>query len=229
MSVLLPSSTEPAVAMRRMSLRAIAMSCACSAAAEWSRPALRREASEVPLLLPVFHGGVADLVVAAGGAALGHPGHRDLGDDLLDVRGLRQHRGGQVGVADGAIADRLAARLLTVARADELVDRVEHPLPLDYLALLRQVERRDLDLLAEDVLPDVQLGPVRQREDPDRLAEVDPAIEEVPELGALVLRVPLAELVAEGEDALLGAGLVLVAAGAAGGGGGGGVAHPRPP
>src|SRR5699024_9567118 len=35
---------------------------------------------------------------------------------------------------------------------------------------------------------------------------------EAPQLGALVLRVPLAELVAVGVDALLGAGLLLVAA-----------------
>ena len=42
-----------------------------------------------------------------------------------------------------------------------------------------------------------------------------PAVVEAPELGALVLGVPLAEVVAEGEDALLGAGLLLVAAGTA--------------
>ena len=41
------------------------------------------------------------------------------------------------------------------------------------------------------------------------------AVVEAPQLRALVLRIPLAELVAEGEDALLGAGLLLVAAGAA--------------
>ena len=47
------------------------------------------------------------------------------------------------------------------------------------------------------------------------LAAVVAPVVEVPQLGALVLRVPLAELVAEGEEALLGAGLLLVAAGAA--------------
>ena len=41
------------------------------------------------------------------------------------------------------------------------------------------------------------------------------AVVDVPELGPLVLRVPLAELVAEGEEALLGACLLLVAPGAA--------------
>ena len=42
-----------------------------------------------------------------------------------------------------------------------------------------------------------------------------PGVEEVPQLGALVLRVPLAELVTEGDDPLLGAGLLLVAPAAA--------------
>ena len=51
------------------------------------------------------------------------------------------------------------------------------------------------------------------------LALVEAAVVEVPELGALVLRVPLAELVAVGVDALLGASLLLVAASAAEGGG----------
>ena len=82
-----------------------------------------------------------------------------------------------------------------------------------------EVDRGDLDLLAADVVPDVELGPVGQREDPHVLAAVDLAVVERPQLGALVLRVPLAELVAVGVDALLGAGLLLVAAAATEGGG----------
>ncbi len=66
-----------------------------------------------------------------------------------------------------------------------------------------------------DVLPDVQLGPVGEGEDADRLAAVDPAVVEVPELRPLVLRVPAVVPVAEGVDALLGARLLLVAAGPA--------------
>ena len=62
-----------------------------------------------------------------------------------------------------------------------------------------------------DVGPDVELGPVRQREHADALAREDPAVVEVPDLGPLVLGVPLAELVAEREHALLGARLLLVA------------------
>ena len=83
------------------------------------------------------------------------------------------------------------------------------------VAAVREVDRRQLDLLVGDVLPDVELGPVREREHADVLALAVPAVVEVPQLGPLVLRVPLAELVAEREEALLGARLLLVAAGAA--------------
>jgi len=47
------------------------------------------------------------------------------------------------------------------------------------------------------------------------LAAPDLGVVEVPQLRALVLRIPLAELVAEGEDPLLGPRLLLVPAGAA--------------
>jgi hypothetical protein len=56
---------------------------------------------------------------------------------------------------------------------------------------------------------------LRQREHPDVLALAVPAVVEAPQLGALVLGVPLAEVVAEAEHPLLGPGLLLVAAGAA--------------
>ena len=65
------------------------------------------------------------------------------------------------------------------------------------------------------VEPHVELGPVRQREDADGLALLHAAIVDVPELGALVLRVPLVAGIAEAEDALLRAALLLVAARAA--------------
>ena len=48
-----------------------------------------------------------------------------------------------------------------------------------------------------DVAPDVQLGPVGQREHPHVLAGRVPAVVEVPQLGALAARVPAAELVAQ--------------------------------
>ena len=66
--------------------------------------------------------------------------------------------------------------------------RQEQRVPADDdLALPREVERHDRDVLLVDVLPDVELGPVRQREDADALARVEPAVEVVPQLRPLPL------------------------------------------
>jgi hypothetical protein len=56
---------------------------------------------------------------------------------------------------------------------------------------------------------------VAEREDAHVLAGLDEPVVEVPQLGSLGLRVPLAEVVAEGHDALLRAGALLVPARAA--------------
>ena len=98
---------------------------------------------------------------------------------------------GRAGVSDGDRDDRAAAA---------------HHRPA-----VREVDRRQLQLFARDVLPHVELGPVRDGKRADVLALADPRVVEAPQLGALALRVPLAELVAEGEDPLLGARLLLVA------------------
>src|SRR6185295_13816298 len=66
-----------------------------------------------------------------------------------------------------------------------------------------------------DVLPDIQFGPVADRKDAHVFARMHARVIEAPQLGALVLRIPLTELVAEREHALLGARLLLVAPGAA--------------
>ena len=106
-------------------------------------------------------------------------------------------------------------RLLVGEALDEVRGGVEHPVAPEHLALVREVDRRQLELLARDVLPHVELRPVRDREHADVLALADARVVEVPELGALRARVPLAEVVAEAEDALLRAGALLVAARAA--------------
>ena len=89
------------------------------------------------------------------------------------------------------------------------------PSRLEDLALVRVVEVGQHDALALDVAPDVELGPVGQREHAHVLAGRVAAVVEVPELGALAARVPGAERVAQAEDPLLGAGLLLVAPAAA--------------
>src|SRR4029079_10726558 len=79
----------------------------------------------------------------------------------------------------------------------------------------REIERHNADALAQDVLPHVELGPVRQRKDAHRLALVFARIVERPQLGALALRVPSMIAVAEAEHPLLGPALLLVASRAA--------------
>src|SRR3954469_17757769 len=190
-SVDLPSSTEPAVTRRRSSVS--------------------RSSLEVANAFPVFHRGFADAVVGAGLAALGDVRCRDLVHDLVDRRRVAYNTAGARHVADRAEADVRAERLLVREALDELRDRVEHPVAAEHVALVREVDLRELEILARDVLPDVELGPVRDREHPDVLALADACVVEVPQLRALVLGVPAAEVVAEREDPLLRAGPLLVA------------------
>src|SRR5690606_15290336 len=74
-----------------------------------------------------------------------------------------------------------------------------------------EIHRNDRDLLAVDVLPDVHFGPMQQRVDPDVGAWLEVGLELVPELGWLVLEVPLEVLVAWREVTLFGAGALFVA------------------
>src|SRR5947209_13758167 len=207
MSVDLPSSTEPAVAKRRSS--AITPRPLLAFARPMPTP------SEVALLLPVFHARLADAVVRSGRAALCEAGGGDLEDDVVDGRGRRLHATGAGGIADGAEAHLRLEHVLAVLRRDERPDGEQHAVAAEHLAVVRVVDRGDLDGFVGDVLPDVELGPVAQREDPDVLALAMAAVVERPQLGPLVLRIPLAELVAEREHPLLRPGLLLVAAGAA--------------
>ena len=87
--------------------------------------------------------------------------------------------------------------------------------PTDAAALVTKVDGGDLQFLTLDVFPDVHLGPVGERKHTHVLTRIQATVVEVPDLGSLVLGIPLAEAIAEAEEALLGAGFFLVAAGAA--------------
>ena len=76
------------------------------------------------------------------------------------------------------------------------------------------VEVDDLDVLEMDVLPDIQLGPVRQGEHAQAFPRLHAGVVQLPEFRALLLGVPAVAVVAERADALLGPGFFLVAAGA---------------
>src|SRR6185369_3053836 len=218
MRVDLPSSTLPTAEKRRRSFDAFR--------SRKSRMRWRLAGSvmsEVPLPLLLLHGPVG-VVVDDSRAALGGAGDHHLLDDLLDARGRRANGPGAGDAAEAAeptedLLDLLARRRpIALAPAEDVVEDDDLPIADHRLARLCEVERIDGDLLEVDVLPHVELRPVRQRENPDRLAGIDPRIVEVPQLGALIFGIPLTELVTKGEEALLRARLFLVAPRAADGG-----------
>ena len=101
-------------------------------------------------------------------------------------RGGRSHRVGDVLIAERAIA----------------------------LAVLRQIQRDDRNVLALGVGPDVGLGPMQDRMDAQMRARRRRGVELVPEFRRLIAHVPSAFGAARREHALLGAGGFLVAANA---------------
>src|SRR3954452_18781095 len=197
-SVDLPSSTEPAVARRSRSERAIV-------------PRPLPLPLEVAGNLAVLHRGLADAIVGARLAALGDLRRRDLGDHVVQRGRGRRDGAGAAHVADRAVPDARAERLLAVDELHVGRQRVEHAVAAEHLALVGEVDRGHLEALPDDVLPHVELGPVAQREDAHVLAAADAPVVDAPQLGARAARVPLAEVVAEGEDALLGPRALLVA------------------
>src|SRR3546814_13862132 len=78
--------------------------------------------------------------------------------------------------------------------------------------------RSDRNVLRINILPDVELGPIAEREDADSLAARLPGIVEVPQLRPLALGIPAMLGRSEAEDALLCAALLLVPAAPAKGG-----------
>jgi len=84
-------------------------------------------------------------------------------------------------------------------------------------ALVREIDRRHFETLALDVFPDVHLGPIRKRKDAHVFTGIHTGVVDVPDFGALVFRIPLPELIAKAEEALLGTRFFLVAPGAANG------------
>ena len=148
--------------------------------------------------------------------ALGDPGAEGLGDDLLQRAGGALDGAGKRVAAQGAEAHHAGLRLFPGLHGQSLV--IHHDpgaRPEDHGPVLGEVEGHDGDLLPLDVLPHVEFGPVREGKDPDGLALADAGVVQVPQLRPLVLGIPAVALGAEGEDALLGAGLLLVAASAA--------------
>src|SRR5438128_2141952 len=162
-SVDLPSSTEPQVTIRR---RSVASAC-----------------SEITDTLAVLHRSFGEPVVRTGLAALGDARRGDLGHDVLDRSRLGDDAARARHVADGAEADRRDERLLPRQPLDVVGARVEHPVAPEDPALVRKVDRRQLEPLAGHVLPHVELRPVGDRERAHVLALANARVVDVPELG----------------------------------------------
>jgi hypothetical protein len=144
--------------------------------------------------------------------ALGVLRRDQLFDDLRDGVGGRPDGPGAGRAAQRPHAAHDALRPLAGQQRDErLLERNQRVAAHDDLALLREIERHHGDAFGLDVAPDVDLGPVREREDADALARPDAAVQELPELRSLVLGIPLPVGVAKREDPFLGARALLVA------------------
>ena len=123
---------------------------------------------------------------------------------------------GADGAGAGAAAQRAQPRLdhlrlLAEPRHKRLLDGQQRIAAHVHGPLLGKVEIDHRNLFLVDVLPHVHLRPVGERKDANAFAGMNARVVEVPQLGALVLRIPLAGAVAEGIDALLGAGLFFIA------------------
>src|SRR5690606_21982535 len=86
---------------------------------------------------------------------------------------------------------------------------------LDHFSFVREIDGWQCDLFPADVIPDIQLRPVADREYADVLPFVDPSVINMPQFRALQLGVPLAELITNGKYPLLGACFLFIPAGAA--------------
>src|SRR5438128_7189530 len=114
-SVLLPSSTAPAVVKRRRSsVTAPAPRHRASQHARAARPSEVLAALEVAGLLAILHRGLGHPVVGSRLATLGDPRGGDLRDHLAQRPRAGAHAAGAAHVADGAIADGLGEHLLAV-------------------------------------------------------------------------------------------------------------------
>ncbi len=168
---------------------------------------------KITFLFSIFHSRFGAFVVGAG-AAFGLAGGGDFGDDFVEVGGGGADGAGAGGIADGAESNNFSGDGFVFLRFEELGDSEEAAVAFEDFAFVGEVDGWERDFLTFDVHPDVHFGEVGEREDTEVFAGIFAAVEEVPEFGALVFWIPLAEVVAVGEEAFFGAGFFLVAASA---------------
>src|SRR5262245_7310982 len=95
-------------------------------------------------------------------------------------------------------------RDFTILEVHAVVGRDQRAVAAHDQPILSIVERDDGDLFLNDVLPDIPLGPIREREYPHSLAFVNRSAVKGPQLRPLPAWVPLAECIAQRKDPLFG-------------------------
>ena len=142
--------------------------------------------SEIAFLLLLLHRGRA-VVVDDAALALGGGGQQHLLDDLRQRRRRRSRprRSADSSRACGSAPSSSAAVSPGSQRHALVVDHDQRRRRARTTGRsLGEIQRHDRDVLQVDVLPDVELGPVRQREHADALALVLARVVEAPQLRA---------------------------------------------
>jgi hypothetical protein len=164
----------------------------------------KRGPSEIALLLLLFHG-------AAWSWSITRPWRSEVVVSSISWmiagrcrrRSRRRRSAGSSPACGSGLS--LLRRFARAQRHALVIDHDQRAVALDDRALGREVQRHDRDVFEMDVLPDVELGPVGEREDADALALVLARVVEAPEFGRWFFGSQRC-CAAEGEDALLGAG-----------------------
>src|SRR5581483_8471789 len=146
--------------------------------------------SEVPFALLALHRSRLVAVDEAAGA-LGCPHPRHLFDDGVQGGRGAGHGSAQRVATQGAKPHHPdLLHLAGTQRHPVVIAHYESAVALDDWARCGKVQRYHRDALRPGVLPDIQFGPVGQREDANALALADTGVVELPELGALTARIP---------------------------------------
>src|SRR5439155_20657966 len=124
------------------------------------------------------------LPVHGAAGAFGRGRGIELGNNLVDGRGVAVHGECDIGIAERAVT----------------------------LAVPGEIKIDDRNPLAPDVAPDVALRPVEERMDAQMCARRQVGVEVAPELGRLITEIPLAAVAAGAENPLLGPDTLLVSA-----------------
>src|ERR1700731_2655031 len=166
--------------------------------------------SEITFPLLAFHCGFF-VAVDQPALSLGMARIAQFGDDLGQRGSGRFDGAGQRVASQGAEADApQMGPLAGLQRQTIVVDHDPNLTAADYRARFGEVERYDGNSFCCDVFPDVQLGPVGQREHAHRLPPAQTGVVEPPEFRPLVFRVPAMVGTAHRKDPLLSAALFLV-------------------